>query len=121
MLSPLNISPLAKTNESVPLSPATVPLDRNHPSDYMLSDLDYDTTPAFSMVSGQTKTKPTYTAVLKKEEDSDSEEESEEKSDVLDVIAVKQFHQSKMDGASQFYIGSLTVVGLYILFRYLRK
>ena len=120
MLSPLNISPLAKTNESVPLS---VPLDRNHPSDYMLSDLDYDTTPAFSMVSGQTKTKSTYTAVLKKEEDSDSdsEEESEEKSDVLDVIAVKQFHQSKMDGASQFYIGSLTVVGLYILFRYLRK
>jgi hypothetical protein len=119
MLSPLNL--LAKTNEPGRLSPATVPLDRNHPSDYMLSDLDYDTTPAFSMVSG--KPKPTYTAVSAKE-DSDSETESEEKDetpDVLDVIAVKQFHQSKMDGASQFYIGSLTVVGLYILYRYLRK
>lgn len=117
MLSPFNV--LAKTNESVPLS---VPLDRNHPSDYMLSDLDYDTTIPFSMVSGQTK--PTYTAVSAKEDsDSETEEEGEkdEKSEVLDVIAVKQFHQSKMDRMSQFYMGSLTVVGLYILFRYLRK
>jgi hypothetical protein len=112
MLSPLNL--LAKTNEPVPL-------DRKQPSDYMLSDLDYDTTIPFSMVSGQTK--PTYTAVSAKE-DSDSETESEEEDetpDVLDVIAVKQFHQSKMDRMSQFYMGSLTVVGLYILFRYLRK
>jgi hypothetical protein len=39
----------------------------------------------------------------------------------LDVIAVKQFHQSKMDLPSQIYVGSLTIIGLFVLFRYFRK
>jgi hypothetical protein len=42
-------------------------------------------------------------------------------SPVLDVIAVKQVHESKLDPVANVFMGSLTVVGLYVLYRYLHK
>jgi len=42
-------------------------------------------------------------------------------SPVLDVIAVKQVHESKLDPVTNVFMGSLTVVGLYVLYRYLHK
>jgi hypothetical protein len=40
---------------------------------------------------------------------------------VLDVIAVKQVKESKLDPMTNVFMGSLTVVGLYVLYRYLHK
>ncbi len=61
--------------------------------------------------------------VQSEEEDEEDEEDAEISNEYgsLDVIAVKQFHQSNMDFTSQLYVGSLTVLGLYVLYRYLRK
>lgn len=42
-------------------------------------------------------------------------------SPVLDVIAVKQLQESKLDPVANVFMGSLTVVGLYVLYRYLHK
>ena len=39
---------------------------------------------------------------------------------VPDVIASKMFEQSKMSTINTVYIGSLTIVGLYVLFRYMK-
>lgn len=39
---------------------------------------------------------------------------------VPDVIASKMFEQSKMSTINTVYIGSLTVIGLYVLFRYMK-
>jgi hypothetical protein len=107
-----------------------VPFDGSE--EYMLMDLDADT-PPFVMTMAQAK----YVipaANIQEKEDEDSSDSSSEDDDLpgpvesenpaygsLDVIAVKQFQQSKMEPLSQFYVGSLTVVGLYILYRYLRK
>ena len=113
------------------------PLPFDGSDDYMLMDLDYDTsTPPFVMTMGQTRNQPAKYVVpmasmtSEKEEEESSDEDEELPGPVesenpaygsLDVIAVKQFQQSKMEPLSQFYVGSLTVVGLYILYRYLRK
>lgn len=42
-------------------------------------------------------------------------------SPVLDVIAIKQVQESKLDPVANVFMGSLTVVGLYVLYRYLHK
>jgi hypothetical protein len=39
---------------------------------------------------------------------------------VPDVIASKMFEQSKMSTINTVYIGSLTMIGLYVLFRYMK-
>ncbi len=106
-----------------------VPFDGSE--EYTFADVDADT-PPFVMTMAQAK----YVipaANIQEKEDEDSEESDEEEDlpgpvesenpayGSLDVIAVKQFQQSKMEPLSQFYVGSLTVVGLYILYRYLRK
>jgi hypothetical protein len=39
---------------------------------------------------------------------------------LADVIASKQFAQSHMSTMNTVYIGSLTIVGLYVLFRYMK-
>jgi hypothetical protein len=109
-----------------------VPFDGSE--EYMFADIDADTrTPPFVMTMNPSVNKPAkYVApVTKLEDDEDDEDDDEDLPGPvesenptygsLDVIAVKQFQQSKMEPLSQFYVGSLTVVGLYILYRYLRK
>jgi hypothetical protein len=41
----------------------------------------------------------------------------------LDLITVKQLQEpdKKLDGITNIYVGSLTVLGLYVLYRYLHK
>lgn len=107
-----------------------VPFDGSE--EYMLMDLEYDTsTPSFVMTMNPNVNKPAkYVASVAKDAEEDEEDETDLPGPVesenptygsLDVIAVKQFQQSQMEPLSQFYVGSLTVVGLYILYRYLRK
>jgi len=40
---------------------------------------------------------------------------------IKDVIVSKQFEESYMSTINKVYIGSLTIVGLYVLFRYLKE
>jgi hypothetical protein len=40
---------------------------------------------------------------------------------IKDVIVSKQFEESYMSTINRVYIGSLTIVGLYVLFRYLKE
>jgi hypothetical protein len=42
-------------------------------------------------------------------------------SPILDVIAVKQVQESKLDPVANVFMGSLTIVGLFVLYRYLHK
>lgn len=116
----------------------TEPIPFDESDDYTYSDLDYDTTlPPFRMAHESSSLNPRrykkLTNILspidgENPEDSSDEDDADEKVEPekpiygsLDVIAVKQFHQSKMDIASQIYMGSLTILGLFILFRFLRK
>jgi len=106
--------------------------------DYTYTDLDYDDSlPPFYMAHESSSLNPRrykkLTNILLPLEggevdDSSSEEEHDAKVEPeapeygsLDVIAVKQFQQSKMDITTQIYVGSLTILGLFVLFRYLRK
>jgi len=103
--------------------------------DYTYTDLDYDDSlPPFYMAHESSSLNPRrykkLTNILspiegEQEESSDDEGEQVEPEKPeygsLDVIAVKQFHQSKMNITSQIYVGSLTILGLYVLFRFLRK
>lgn len=105
--------------------------------DYTYTDLDYDDSlPLFRMSHESSSLNPRrykkMTNILSplEGEDPEMDESSDDDEPVepeqpeygsLDVIAVKQFHQSKMDITSQIYVGSLTILGLFILFRFLRK
>jgi len=40
---------------------------------------------------------------------------------IKDVIVSKQFEESYMSTINRVYLGSLTIVGLYVLFRYLKE
>ena len=40
---------------------------------------------------------------------------------IKDIIVSKQFEESYMSTMNRVYIGSLTIVGLYVLFRYLKE
>ena len=113
----------------------TEPIPFDDTDDYMLLDLDYDVPlPQYHMASVSSNLNPyrykKLMNILYPVEEENSEESSDDDESVepekpiygsLDVIAVKQFHQSKMDITSQIYVGSLTILGLFILFRYLRK
>jgi hypothetical protein len=114
----------------------TEPLPFDDVDDYTFSNLDYDDSlPPFRMAHESSSLNPRrykkLTNILSPIEGGDQEESSDADDDEkveqppeygsLDVIAVKQFHQSKMDITSQIYVGSLTILGLFILFRYLRK
>lgn len=97
-----------------------VPFEYTHlTSDYTLTEIEH--TPSFTMA--QTNKSKFYVPVSVKESDSDHEntKDDDAKQDPLDVIAVKQFHQSKMDFVNQVYVGSLTILGLYIVYKYLRR
>lgn len=114
----------------------TEPIPFDYIDDYTYNDLDYDDSlPLFRMSHESSSLNPRkykkLTNILSPidgENTEDSSDEDDEKVEPekpiygsLDVIAVKQFHQSKMDIASQIYMGSLTILGLFILFRFLRK
>jgi hypothetical protein len=113
----------------------TEPLPFDDIDDYSYSDLDYDDSlPPFRMAHESSSLNPyrykKLTNILspiegETEESSDNEgdkvEPEKPEYGSLDVIAVKQFHESKMDLTSQIYVGSLTILGLFILFRFLRK
>lgn len=113
------------------------PIPFDDTDDYTYSDLDYDDSlPPFYMAHESSSLNPRrykkLTNILSPIEGGDLHDSSDEEDDAkvepeapeygsLDVIAVKQFHQSKMDITSQIYVGSLTILGLFVLFRYLRK
>jgi hypothetical protein len=116
----------------------TEPIPFDDTDDYTYSDLDYDDSlPPFYMAPEVSSANPRrykkLTNILSPIEGEDPEDESSSEEDdekvepetpeygSLDVIAVKQFHQSKLDLTSQIYVGSLTILGLFVLFRYLRK
>ena len=74
---------------------------------------------------------PKYTMVSSnpnsQSNDDSSDEENEEPTispsivpPMGDVMASKQMDESKMSTINTIYIGSLTVIGLYVLFRYLK-
>lgn len=98
---------------------------------YAITDLDYDDSlPPFKMSAESSKLNPRrYNKMMNilypsQENDSDDEEEVESekpKYGSLDVISLNHLNHSKLDWMSQMYIGSLTMVGLYVLFRYYRK
>jgi hypothetical protein len=107
--------------------------------DYVFADVNDDTHVQYSTIEYKPETqKYQYIALSEKidseyaeESDEESDEDSVEESDKeinkkpesgsMDVIAVKQFVQSKMDLPNQIYFGSLTILGLYILYRLMRK
>ena len=108
--------------------------------DYVFADIDDDETRVqYSTMEYKPETQSTKYIALSEKIDSEYAEESDEESDEesvedsdkeinkkpesgsMDVIAVKQFVQSKMDLPNQIYFGSLTLLGLYILYRLMRK
>jgi hypothetical protein len=111
------------------------PIPFDYTDDYTYTDLDYDDSlPLFHMAHESSSLNPRrykkLTNILSPIEGENLDESSDEDEPVepetpeygsLDVIAVKQFHQSNMDITSQIYVGSLTILGLFILFRFLRK
>lgn len=116
----------------------TEPIPFDESDDYTYSDLYYDATlPPFRMAHESSSLNPRrykkLTNILSPIDGENIEDSSDEDNDdetvesekplygSLDVIAVKQFHQSKMDLASQIYVGSLTILGLFIFYRYLRR
>lgn len=85
-------------------------------SDYALyAETSPDTTPKYTMIS---KHPDSDVELTKKEENPDISETLVPP--VPDVIASKMFEQSKMSTINTIYIGSLTVIGLYVLFRYMK-
>jgi hypothetical protein len=106
-------------------------------ADYAIySETSPDTTPKYTMIS-KTQVSPnnrsSQTAesshVFSYTDESEATKKAEEQSlqdttsaslPVPDVIASKMFEQSKMSTINTVYIGSLTVIGLYVLFRYMK-
>ena len=85
-------------------------------SDYAVyAETSPDTTPKYTMIS---KNRDSGVESTKKEEKPDITETPVPA--VPDVIASKMFEQSKMSTINTVYIGSLTVIGLYVLFRYMK-
>jgi len=106
-------------------------------SDYAVySETSPDTTPKYTMIS-KTQVSPnnrsSQTAesshVFSYTDESEATKKAEEQSlqdttsaslPVPDVIASKMFEQSKMSTINTVYIGSLSIIGLYVLFRYMK-
>ena len=85
-------------------------------SDYAVyAETSPDTTPKYTIVSNNSDSEIDFT---KKEENPDIAETPVPP--VPDVIASKILEQSKMSTINKIYIGSLTVIGLYVLFRYIK-
>jgi len=100
------------------------------------SETSPDTTPKYTMIS-KTQVSPnnrsSQTAesshIFSYKEENEATKKAEEQSlqdtasvsiPVPDVIASKMFEQSKMSTINTVYIGSLSIIGLYVLFRYMK-
>jgi hypothetical protein len=101
---------------------------------YEYTDLDYDDSlPPFKMAPESSYLSPyrykktmnilSYSEDYDEDSYSDEGEVEPEKPEYgsLDVISLNHLNRSKLDLMSQIYIGSLTMVGLFVLFRYFRK
>ena len=106
-------------------------------SDYAVySETSPDTTPKYTMIS-KTQVSPNNRSLQTAEsshvfsytDESEATKKAEEQSlqdttsaslPVPDVIASKMFEQSKMSTINTVYIGSLSIIGLYVLFRYMK-
>jgi hypothetical protein len=109
-------------------------------SDYAVySETSPDTTPKYTMIS-KPQVSPSNRSSQTAEsshvfnsytEENESSKKAEEQSlqdtasesvpvPVPDVVASKMFEQSKMSPINTVYIGSLTIIGLYVLFRYMK-
>ena len=106
-------------------------------SDYAVySETSPDTTPKYTMIS-KTQVSPnnrsSQTAetshIFSYKEENEATKKAEEQSlqdttlvsvPVPDGIASKMFEQSKMSTINTVYIGSLSIIGLYVLFRYMK-
>jgi hypothetical protein len=106
-------------------------------SDYAVySETSPDTTPKYTMISKtevSSNNRSSQTAesshVFSYTDESEATKKAEEQSlqdttsaqvQVPDVIASKMFEQSKMSTINTVYIGSLSIIGLYVLFRYMK-
>jgi hypothetical protein len=100
-------------------------------SDYDLySEVSPDTPAKYTMISkpqpGQSPNKPEKEQGQPTKKTGGSESKGYQDYDdppmiaVPDVIASKMFEQSKMSTINTVYIGSLTIIGLYVLFRYMK-
>jgi hypothetical protein len=85
-------------------------------SDYVVyAETSPDTTPKYTMISDHNDADIESTKKEKKPDISETPVPL-----VQDVVASKMFEQSKMSTINTIYIGSLTVIGLYVLFRYMK-
>lgn len=107
-------------------------------SDYdIYSETSLDSAPKYTMISksevspnnrsSQTaEASHVFNSLTEENESAKNAEEQSLQDDVLtsvpvpDVIASKLLEQSKMSTINTVYIGSLTVIGLYVLFRYMK-
>uniref|UniRef100_A0A6C0K0G9 Uncharacterized protein n=1 Tax=viral metagenome TaxID=1070528 RepID=A0A6C0K0G9_9ZZZZ len=77
-----------------------------------------DTIPKYTMIS---KIQNMKAEPIKKDEKEEQTDNTETPGPIVqDVIASKMFEQSKMSTINTVYIGSLTIIGLYVLFRYMK-
>ncbi len=82
-------------------------------SDYAIyPEISPDSTPKYTVISKHSDSDVEFTQEKEKPEISETPVPQ-----VPDVIASKMFEQSKMSTINTIYIGSLTVIGLYVLFR----
>ena len=84
-------------------------------TDYSIyADNTSENTPNYTLISGKKE----------KDEKSGNKDQNEDGNKqvpkVQDVIASKMFEQSKMSTINTVYIGSLTIIGLYVLFKYMK-
>ena len=100
--------------------------------DYMNIDNDYviysetspDTVPKYTMISKPTLPNQAHEQIHKIETEVKSDEDNDdlpnEVPSVQDVLVSKLLEQSHMSNINTIYIGSLSIIGLYVLFRYMK-
>lgn len=100
--------------------------------DYMNIDNDYviysetslDTVPKYTMISKPTLPNQDQEQIHKTETEVQSDEDNDdlpnEVPSVQDVLVSKLLEQSHMSTINTIYIGSLSIIGLYVLFRYMK-
>ena len=98
--------------------------------DYMKIDNDYaiysetspDTVPKYTMISTPINPNQIQEQIHKTETEGQSDEHDlpSEVPQVQDVLVSKLIEPSKMSTINTIYIGSLSIIGLYVLFRYMK-
>jgi len=100
--------------------------------DYMKVDNDFaiysetspDTVPKYTMISKPTTPTQPHNQIYKTEKEVQTDEDTDDVPSavpqVQDVIVSKFLEPSKMSTINTIYIGSLSIIGLYVLFRYMK-